>query len=123
MAKTTSHRTNGNGSPPEVRSMIQPEAVFESYGKFMRQLENANRQWVGSMRQSAEAGWELATQMTDTVIADARRMADFYFRLYEMDLSAATAAMRHIGNETTSAATRHFSAMQRSAMHRSAAAD
>ncbi len=116
MAKTTSHTTNGG--TPEIRSMIQPEAIFETYGKFMRQIENANRQWVGSLRQSAEAGWELATQMTDTAISDARRISEFYFRLYEMDLSAATAAMRHIGSETSSAAGRHFSAV-----HRSAAAD
>ncbi len=113
MAKTTSH--SNNGAQPEVRSLIQPEAVFETYGKFMRQIENANRQWVGSMRQSAEAGWELATQMADTAIADARRMSEFYFRLYEMDLSAATSAMRHIGSETSAATGRHFAAMHRSA--------
>src|SRR5690349_15245445 len=48
MAKaTSSHRSNGNGGTPEVRSMIQPEAIFETYGKLMRQLEDANRQWVG----------------------------------------------------------------------------
>ena len=114
-AKTASHQTNGG--TPEVRGMIQPDAFFESYGKFMRQLETANRQWVGSMRQSAEAGWELAAQMADTAISDARRMSEFYFRLYEMDVSAATAAMRHIGSETSSAANRHFSSI------RSAAAD
>lgn len=115
MAKaTSSHRSNGNGGTPEVRSMIQPEAIFETYGKLMRQLEDANRQWVGSMRRSAEAGWEFATQMADTAISDARRMSDFYFRLYEMDLSAATATMRHIGGETTAAASRHFSALHRS---------
>jgi len=116
MAKTTSH-TN-NGSQQELRSMIQPEAVFETYGKFMRQIETANRQWVGSIRQSAEAGWELAAQMADTAMADARRMSDFYFRLYEMDLSAATAAMRHMGSEASATTGRHFAAM-----HRSAAAD
>jgi len=121
MAKTTSHSAhsnNGNGAQQELRSMIQPEAVFETYGKFMRQIEHANRQWVGSIRQSAEAGWELAAQMADTAMADARRMSDFYFRLYEVDLSAATAAMRHIGSEATASTSRHFAAM-----HRSAAAD
>lgn len=116
MAKATSHTTNGNGGESETRnSLIQPEAMFESYGRFMRQIETANRQWVGSMRQSAEAGWEFATQMADTAIADARRLSDFYLRLCEMDLSAAAATMRHIGSETSSAAGRHFAAMQRSA--------
>ena len=113
MAKATSHPTNG--SEPEIRNLLQPEAMFESYGRFMRQIETANRQWVGSMRQSAEAGWEFATQMADTAIADARRLSDFYLRLCEMDLSAAAATMRHIGSETSSAAGRHFAAMQRSA--------
>lgn len=113
MAKATSHANNGG--EPEIRSLIQPDAIFETYGRFMRQIETANRQWVGSMRQSAEAGWELATQMTDTAIADARRLSDFYFRLCEMDMSMATAAMRHIGSQTSSAAGRHFAAMQRSA--------
>jgi hypothetical protein len=116
MAKTTSHSTNG--AQQEARSLIQPEAVFESYGRFMRQIESANRQWVGSIRQSAEAGWELATQMADTAIADARRMSDLYLRLCEMDLSAAAATMRHIGSETSAPASRAFAAM-----HRSAAAD
>lgn len=115
MARTTSHQTNGG--TPEPRSLIQPEAIFESYGKFMRQIENANRQWLGSMRQSAEAGWDLATQMADTAISDARRISDFYLRLYEMDLSVATSAMRNIGGETSSAASRL------SALHRSAAAE
>ena len=115
MAKTTSH--SNNGAQQEVRgmSMIQPEAVFETYGKFMRQIEHANRQWVGSIRHSAEAGWELAAQMADTAMADARRMSDFYFRLYEMDLSAAAATMRHIGSEASSTTGRHFAAMHRSA--------
>ncbi len=119
MAKTTSHSSHSNnGAQPELRSMIQPEAVFETYGKFMRQIEHANRQWVGSIRQSAEAGWELATQMADTAMADARRMSDFYFRLYEIDVTAATSAMRHIGSEASASTSRHFAAM-----HRSAAAD
>jgi len=113
MAKTTSHSTNG--SQQEFRSMIHPEAVFETYGKFVQQIENANRQWMGSIRQSAEASWDLAAQMHDTAMADARRISEFYFRLCEMDLSRATAAMRHIGNETSAATSRHFSAMQRSA--------
>lgn len=113
MAKTSSHSTNG--AQPEIRSMIHPEAVFETYGRFMQQIENANRQWMGSLRQSTEAGWELAAQMHDTAMADARRMSEFYFRLFEMDLSTATAAMRHIGSETSAATHRHFSAMQRSA--------
>ena len=112
MAKTTPpHSTNG---AHEMYGMTQPEAVFETYGKFMRQIETANRQWIGSMRQSAEAGWDLAAQMTGSVFADARRMSEFYFRLCEMDLTAATAAMRHIGTETSAATSRHFSAMQRS---------
>jgi hypothetical protein len=115
MAKATSHAHATNGGEPETRGLSQPEAVFESYGRFMRQIETANRQWVGSMRQSAEAGWELATQMADTAIADARRLSDFYLRLCEMDLSAATATMRHIGSETSSAASRHFAAMHRAA--------
>jgi hypothetical protein len=121
MAKTTSSSSqshSNNGSQQELRSMIQPEAVFETYGKFMKQIETANRQWVGSIRQSAEAGWALATQMADTAMADARRMSDFYFRLYEMDLSAATTAMRHIGSEASATTGRHFAAV-----HRSAAAD
>lgn len=113
MAKATSHATNGG--EPETRTLTPPEAVLESYGRFMRQIETANRQWVGSMRQSAEAGWEFATQMADTAIADARRYSDFYFRLCEMDLTAATATFRHIGSETSSAAARHFAALHRSA--------
>jgi hypothetical protein len=95
--------------------MLQPDAVIETYGRFLKQMENINRQWFGSVRQSAEAGWELASQMTETAIADGRRMSDFYLRLCEADMSAATSAFRQMGQETTSAAGRHLSAVQRSA--------
>jgi hypothetical protein len=117
MPKTASHSTNG-AQQQENRSLIYPEAVFESYGRFMQQIESANRQWVGSIRQSAEAGWELAAQMHDTAMADARRISEFYFRLCQMDLSTATAAIRHIGSETSAVTGRPFAAA-----HRSAAAD
>jgi hypothetical protein len=117
MAKAAHHEApqpeSQNGQHP--RGMIQPDAVMETYGRFLKQIENINRQWVGSVRQTAEASWELASQMADSAIADGRRMSDFYLRLYEADLSAATSAFRQIGQETTSAAGRHLSAVQRSA--------
>ncbi len=120
MAKTAHHESpssaesqNGQQQP---RGMLQPDMVImETYGRFLRQMETINRQWFGSVRQTAEVGWELASQMADSAIADGRRMSDFYLRLYEADLSAATSAFRQAGQETTSAAARHLSAVQRAA--------
>ncbi|HEX9464953.1 MAG TPA: hypothetical protein VGB82_20320 [Alphaproteobacteria bacterium] len=119
MAKAAHHEAphqteSQNGQ--QFRGMIQPEAVIETYGKFLKQMEAINRQWLGSMRQTAEAGWELASQMTDSAMADGRRLSDLYLRLYEADMSAATSAVRQMGSETTSAASRHLSAVQRSSV-------
>lgn len=116
MAKAARHeaqRQTESQNGHQTRGLIQPDAVIETYGKFMKQMENINRLWLGSVRQTAEAGWELASQMTDSAMADGRRISDLYFRIYEADMSAATSALRHM-SETTSAASRHLSAVQRS---------
>ena len=117
MAKAAHHEPahtadshNGQGA----RGRIQPDAVIESYGRFMKQIESINRQWLGGMRQTAEAGWELASHMAESAIADGRRVSELYLRLYEADLSAATTALRQVGQETSSAAGRHLSAVRSS---------
>jgi len=106
----TSHAENQNGQ--HIRGMMQPDAVLESYGKFMQQMENINRMWFGSVRQTAEAGWDFVSQMTETAIADGRRVSDMYCKLYQADLSAATSALRTMGQEATN---RHLSAVHRAA--------
>jgi hypothetical protein len=118
MAKATQHEApqqpeSQNGQ--QLRGMIQPEAVIETYSKFLKQMENINRQWFGTVRQTAEAGWELASQMAESTIADGRRVSDLCFRMCEADMSAATSAFRQMSQETSSAASRHLSAVQRSA--------
>src|SRR5262249_10357530 len=103
MARATQHETpQAESQNGQIRGMMQPEAVLESYGKFLQQMENINRMWFGGVRQTAEAGWDLMSQMTETAIADGRRMSDMYCKLYQADLSAATSALRTIGQETTS---------------------
>src|SRR5258708_33975395 len=78
MAKAAHHEAphqteSQNGQ--QFRGMIQPEAVIETYGKFLKQMEAFNRQWLGSMRQTAEAGWELASQMAGCGTGDGPRLS------------------------------------------------
>ena len=114
MARATHHETPQHESQngQQIRGMMQPDAILESYGRLMQQMENINRMWFGSVRQTAEAGWDFVSQVTETAIADGRRVSDMYCKLYQADLSAATSALRTMGQETTS---RHLSAVQRAA--------
>jgi hypothetical protein len=115
MARTAHHDAPGNAdgghATPEMRGMMQaPEVVLESYARFVRQIESLNRLWIGGVRQTAEAGWDLASQMADSAIADGRRMSELYVRFYEADVSAATSALRQMRSNG-----RHLSTVQRAA--------
>jgi len=114
MARATHHETQQSESQngQQIRGMMQPDAILESYGKFLQQMENMNRMWFGSVRQSAEAGWDLMSQLAESAIADGRRVSDLYCKLYQADLSAATSALRSVGQE---AASRHLAAVSRAA--------
>jgi hypothetical protein len=119
MAKPEQHDTlrsgPGNGTSGFASNVMpQSDAIFESYSKFLRQMEDINRQWVGTLRQTADANWELASRIGETIVADAKRASEFYFRLYDVEVSRAGATARNAAAEGASTAGRHLSAVQRS---------
>src|SRR5882672_1377132 len=79
-----------NGISRASTGAPQSDVLFDSYSKFLRQMEDINRQWIGSLRQTADAGWELASRTGETIMADSKRLSEFYFRLYDVEISRAT---------------------------------
>jgi hypothetical protein len=119
MAKPGQHEAMQSGSGNEGMGVSASngtspsDALLESYTKFLRQMEDINRQWIGSLRQTADAGWELVNRVNETIMADTKRASEFYFRLYDVELSRASSVARNAGAESASTAGRHLSTVQR----------
>jgi hypothetical protein len=51
-------------------------------------MDQLNRIWFGSMRQTMEAGYSLAHQLSQAMIEDTRRMSERWLGLYDRDRQA-----------------------------------
>jgi hypothetical protein len=91
-SQAAQERRRTNGHEPYERDDGETMAMpFESYMTVMREFDHLNRLWYGSMRQTMEAGYTLAHQLSQAMIEDTWRMSERWLSLYDRDRQAMTA--------------------------------
>lgn len=109
MAKphTDAPSARGNGSRPLIEG-LQPEAIAETCNRLVRQIDEINRAWLGSLQQANRASWDLAGRLVrcsdpmeanrlctdwlnerrDALLADGQILSDLWLRLYGTEPAA-----------------------------------
>jgi hypothetical protein len=111
MTKSTRSDSSPSIFATTILEQMKPEAILESYGKWIRQVEEIHRALVGSAQQTQGAGWELAKQLSvctdpgemlrlcsewmntrrEAFFDDGKRLSELMLRLWEVEVASAAA--------------------------------
>ncbi len=91
------------------------ETAIESYVRLVRAMDTVNRAWLGTMRQSLDAGYTLAQRLSQALIEDNRRLTENWLRLYIRDGQAGSAMTGEATDRTAGPGSRVHSMEDRTA--------
>ena len=103
----------GNGHEAGRDDIDMLGSPIEAYATLMREVDHLNRVWFGSMRQTLDAGYSMALQLSQAMIEDSRRLSERWLNLYDRDRQVMSAFGQDLASRTQGAG----SQLERTHMH------